>query len=380
MENINSFRKARLLDSYNALEKAKAYIGEIREWNGQKYKKVKEGQWVKLKETKQGVKEQEVAESGMKKVIQSEIASHRKVLDDILADYKKKWIEKNGDTFYSVVTKVKFAREQELDDTIKQAREHFNKIYKDLSEDLAEVHQLQEKKAKQKREELVGKREVDEKDNYFKDNFDAFHTLDKQLSSIKDYLPASQIAPIVSVDNYWLDTEVVFQSIYEYNLKDADNNGVWQDPVEKKWEEIRNSGKFEFTQSPKSSSQYLVDRATGDVYRKADHWGRCASCYWGTNMNHNYGIAKANIKDFKRTDGSWVNPEKIKAYVSTSEVMLDKLKEMVTNDSIYFTKGANERLKMRTKKIEVDYLKYGARLKENELNELKQKYKELFEL
>lgn len=29
-----------------------------------------------------------------------------------------------------------------------------------------------------------------------------------------------------------------------------------------------------------STSVYLIDEATGEVYRYADHWGRVASCFW----------------------------------------------------------------------------------------------------
>lgn len=44
-----------------------------------------------------------------------------------------------------------------------------------------------------------------------------------------------------------------------------------------------------------STSIYLIDEATGVVYRYADHWGRVASCYW----------------DLDRPLASWQHPREI---------------------------------------------------------------------
>lgn len=97
-----------------------------------------------------------------------------------------------------------------------------------------------------------------------------------------------------SLKNYFKGTRTDFKS-------------VKTDDVERTWEQMKNSGKYEWHKSPYSNSEYLIDTATGDVYRKADHWGNVASCTWtldGKAIRANYiepntAIGKANISDFR---------------------------------------------------------------------------------
>ncbi|SFG38201.1 hypothetical protein [Prevotella sp. KH2C16] len=94
--------------------------------------------------------------------------------------------------------------------------------------------------------------------------------------------------------NYFLATKVTFAVVHECcTMSHEDLDEVWHDLM---------SRGFEHTVSPKGSgSEYLVDEKNGIVYRKADHWGRCASCNWklGAVNQGAYAIAKASFADFE---------------------------------------------------------------------------------
>lgn len=98
------------------------------------------------------------------------------------------------------------------------------------------------------------------------------------------------VFPTPTTEDYFLSTRTDFKT-------------VPTDDVKGTWEEMKNSGKYEYTKSPLSNSEYLVDHETGDIYRMSDHWGPAASCYWTLDgfPGQRYTaetIAKSNIKDF----------------------------------------------------------------------------------
>ena len=98
------------------------------------------------------------------------------------------------------------------------------------------------------------------------------------------------VFPTPTTEDYFLSTRTDFKT-------------VPTDDVKGTWEEMKNSGKYEYTKSPLSNSEYLVDHETGDIYRMSDHWGPVASCYWTLDgfQGQRYTdetIAKSNIKDF----------------------------------------------------------------------------------
>ena len=99
---------------------------------------------------------------------------------------------------------------------------------------------------------------------------------------------------LVSLNDYFLDTKVTFEKI--------NNDG----DASRLWKQMEDSGKYEWHKSPKSSSEYLIDLTTGDIYRYADHWNDVASCYWQIADNsgnvlpkNTVAIGKANIVDFE---------------------------------------------------------------------------------
>lgn len=351
-------------------------IGSIREWVGGSYKKVGEGEWVKVL----GDKTKSIALSGLKKVINNELKENVKEYQRIIDEYEKNWKIENQSDIYTIQAKIRLGRDKDSDPGLNSFREKYLNRNRELREELSEVENLFEIKAKKAREEKFGKKEVGINDELFINHFKAFHVIFQETEQIPSSLPASKIAPSISTDDYWLNTDTIFQSVYEYKKEDANSeDGVWRDPVLKKWNEMKRSGKYEFTQSPKSSSQYLVDKESGDIFRCADHWGRCASCNWANNFSQSdYGIGVSNIKDFKRNDGYWSNPNKEKAIVASSKSILDTLKKMLADKEVYFDDKASERIKNITSKIDSN-LKFQARLSEELILKIKDDYKEVFE-
>ena len=111
---------------------------------------------------------------------------------------------------------------------------------------------------------------------------------------------------VIDCDNYYISTKVRFNAICSaYDM--CNDSSLGTVGVDKVWAEMKKQG-LEHTVSPKGSgSEYLVDRKNGIVYRKSDHWGRCASCDWRIDIAFQgiYAIAKASISEFENTMNLW---------------------------------------------------------------------------
>ena len=104
----------------------------------------------------------------------------------------------------------------------------------------------------------------------------------------------------VNCDNYYLATKVCFKAICN-SCDECNGYSIGSAGVDKVWAEMKKQS-FEHTISPKGSgSEYLVDRKNGIIYRKSNHWGRCASCDWSIDIRYqgSYAIAKASVSDFE---------------------------------------------------------------------------------
>lgn len=219
------------------------------------------------------------------------------------------------------------------------------KEQRDFADEIREIKDKIKDDKKLKREALAGKREIDTDDlqPILKENEDLLLVIKK---NIPEYVTAKEIIPEVTIDDYYLDTDVDFKSI----LSKEDDYKT----VDEKWTAMKNSDKYDWHQSPKSSSEYLIDKKTGDIFRLADHWGRVASCNWRIvpnceidNENSNiFDIGKANIKDFSRKDsGFYFNPKFRDAMVATAHAILPNMKKLVSdNKKFYLTDKANKRV------------------------------------
>lgn len=101
--------------------------------------------------------------------------------------------------------------------------------------------------------------------------------------------------PTITVDDFFKATRVEFQDIAaEATLSEKDAT----------WDALAGQG-LEYHKSPLSESEYLVNRNTGDVYRRSSHWGeRISSCVWtlrsgGVRLTNYHTIGRANVADFE---------------------------------------------------------------------------------
>lgn len=110
---------------------------------------------------------------------------------------------------------------------------------------------------------------------------------------------------------------------------------------------MKESGKYQWHKSPKSSSEYLIDKKNGDIYRFSNHWGIVASCIWDIDGKNNsvWDIAKSNVRDFERKDtGVYMNPIYRTKKVEAAEIVLPRLKKLVSdNENYYLTDKAKKK-------------------------------------
>ena len=372
LEDIKSYRKkfiTNLQKSFNCdLSKGVAAIGEIRHWNDGDYKKVGKGEWVKVTDKK----DKRVASSTVIKNIKLTIDYNQNKINELKREFEDNLVSKyergtrQYDTFFSYAWQNKVKEDEFIANIMKEQR--------DFADEIREIKDKIKDDKKLKREALAGKREIDIDDlqPILKENEDLLLAIKK---NIPEYVTAKEIIPEVTIDDYYLDTDVDFKSI----LSKEDDYKT----VDDKWTAMKNSDKYDWHQSPKSSSEYLIDKKTGDIFRLADHWGRVASCNWRIvpnceidNENSNiFDIGKANIKDFSRKDsGFYFNPKFRDAMVATAHAILPNMKKLVSdNKKFYLTDKANKRVKSFVDNI-FEQLQHSANLSISFTDKLKKKY------
>lgn len=343
------------------IEKAVAAIGEIRKWGGGDYKKVDSGKWVKVSDGK----EKKISGTAMSSVV-------KEALDDLEEELKeeRKRFESTIETKY---TKGSTAYNIFFNSVWNDKNVDFIKDIcsrrEDLRKELEEIKIVIAKDQKERREKKAGKKEIDIEDlqptiSSFKSLFVDINKRTPRTGSAK------RIYPTVGIDDYFLDTETTFVSIL--------GKGVDDEEVEMKWDDMKNSSKFEHHKSPKSDSEYLVDKSNGDIYRFSDHWGRVASCEWSLNTDNEgvvRNIAKSNVKDFSRKDtGVYLNPKYTDEILEAGKIVLSKLKKLcVNNDKYYLTDKAKNMIKNYSNHIFRDVF-YNADVAIEEVRKLKKKY------
>lgn len=373
LEDIKSYRKnfvSNLQKSFNCdLSKGVAAIGEIRHWNDGDYKKVGKGEWVKVTDKK----DKRVATSTIIKNIELAIDYNQNKIDELKRDFENNLVSKHAKgtlpyrVFFCNAWRNKIKENEFIVNIIKEQ--------KDFEDEIKEIKDRIKDNEKLKREALVGKKEIDFDDlqPILKENRDL-------LSTVKDNIPeygtAKDIIPEVTIDDYYFDTDVDFKSI----LSKKDDYKT----VDEKWAAMKNSDKYDWHKSPKSSSEYLIDKKTGDIFRFADHWGSVASCDWGIvpnceiydEVSNIFDIGKANIKDFSRKDnGFYFNPKFRDAMVKSANTILSNMKKLVSdNKKFYLTDEASKNVERFVDGV-FQQLKYSAKLSIKEIDKLKKKYK-----
>lgn len=123
--------------------------------------------------------------------------------------------------------------------------------------------------------------------------------------NIPSMLPYRDVFTVPTLDDYYIATKADFEYIGSELINQPDSLIATEAANRQQWADMVASGKYEHQTSPRSNSEYLLDRETGDIYRFSNHWGRVASCEWsldkvfGTEDTSIYQIGKSNIMSFK---------------------------------------------------------------------------------
>lgn len=348
------------------IEKAVASVGEIRHWKDGEYKKVSEGKWVKIVKNK----EKQLSNIAAVKKINSEIQDLKnQILNQRrIFEQNTKNPHEYGTFMYNMFFQREWNEERKRNNFINQIAQKI----KDLQDELIEIQKITYIEKKQQREKEVGKHEIDDVEiDEIIDNFKSiFSTIEKNTPK---NMKAIELMPEVTINDYYLDTETIFSLIL--------NASDWR-KIQKTWNDMKNSNKYIYKESPKSASEYLIDETTGDIYRYSDHWGKVASCVWNLDVNNKdndsgFIIAKSNIKDFHRREDSYtiyLNPEYSVNILKATEDIFPHLKRLVQeNNEFYLAKGVERKIVNFSKEIFKKYINTSIFMVE-EITKLKEKY------
>lgn len=338
IQNNKNKIKNNILKSFGVeIEKSVAAIGEVRKWSDGEYKKIDEGKWVKLDKNKK------VTNNTLLKIINSEID---KLTQEFL---RQKAIFSENLSNPHPKNSLKYQQYIDAmweDEKKKEFISRLIKERKNLFDELSDIQRIIYKEKKQKREQKVGKHEIDELE--IKDIINKYNLFFSEIDNIAPrFMSAVELMPNVTIDDYFLDTETNFHSIANIIYNKNGSNVLELDKI---WEDMKNSGEYIFKKSPKSNSEYLINKNNGDIYRYSDHWGRVASCRW--TLDDYYGgdvsIAKSNIKNFNRRKDSmsvYFNPQHKECVIKTIKNTFPEIKNILTeNEKFYVTEKAKKQL------------------------------------
>ena len=378
------FVASQILKSFsNEIEKAFP-IGTIRNWGGFDYKKVSDTEWVKV------VNSKSVANSTILKRLKEDVKDLEYKRDFVTFQEKQKRAREIGTPTESMKFRVlwesKFSHEIQY---VNQVKEINNEIANILGE-ISELSITIKKPTK-------AKKEITTKDDLFKNlglsllnNFGNFLIKDDNGEYIRRRLSAKEaLGEQVTSSNYFLHTFAEFDEIMQ------DSWTMGEDKVHRKYTDavaefnkMKDSGKYEYTHSPKSDSEYLVDNKNNTVYRLANHWGKCASCDWFVKpkgkttslaAQGTYILAKCNFRDFKRketSDNLFENPKYVEASISAVEEVLKRIKTHIDN-GVVFSKGAKNELRNAWDVCKSQMHRVSNEMKQS-VDKLEKEYNELF--
>lgn len=346
------------------LEKAKAQIGEIRNWAEGRYRKVAEGKWVKVEE---GGKEKKVADSSVKRALKIEINKLSSLIEERKKEFEKTLISKFPKNSFSY--KVFFENAWSSDEQTSKFVEKIRDEQTSIKEEIDEMETRIKVEEKAEREAIVGKKELGYED--IKGGLNEVSSVFTKVDNdIPKFITAREAMPEVSKDDYFLDTKTTFKSVFGEGVS-------FNDEIFYKWSEMKDSGKYEHHKSPKSDSEYLIDNESGDIFRLSDHWGRVASCTWSLegSSGSKWDIAKSNISNFERKyTGEYFNPVYREKMVEAAHVALPIISKFVNGPDHYLNLDALSKISSLNKRVFDNYLKKSANLSVDEIDNLKKKF------
>jgi len=325
-------------------------IGTVRNWGGVDYKKVGDNEWVKVESGKS------VANSTILKRLKEDVKDLEFKRNIVTFQEKEKRAREVGkpteSAYFRTLWNSKFSKEIEYVNKVREIDDKIKDVLGEISELSTTIKSLQERKKK-----------VTTNDELFK-NLDLYilkrfgwleYIKGDNGELVKRNLSAKEaLGETADPSNYFLYTEAVFDEIIKDKWEMYENkiNRKFIDAVVE-FNKMKESGKYEYTHSPKSDSEYLVDKENGVVYRIANHWGKCASCNWyirhkgekdGIAEEGRYILAKCDFSSFRRkdTDDIFYNPEYMRASINAVEDCLKKIKSHLDSGVVFSKSAKNE--------------------------------------
>ena len=338
-------------------------VGTVRNWNGVFYKKIADNEWAKI----EGDKVKKIADSSVVKNLKNEtknvIVKHNSIKDNyekfLTEQFEKEHPKFTRDSMnYNVGLRAYIQKYKNCNsDYINQIKNIDSELL-DISEEINKLERKIYLIKKEKRERETGLKQIDLidlKEFLISSVPSRFGSLYKDGVKIKDFLDLSEYYADKKIDseNYYICTNG------EFTVIERGEN------AENTFNKMKDNADYQYTHSPKSTSEYLIDEKNSCVYRIADHWGRCASCDWGLNETPEYHetiLAICKFSDLKRnnhfTGQSVVNPDFVNEMnIRIKNNILDMNKVCSLNAE--FSKKAKEELSSRFNNISMVVSFYG---------------------
>ena len=188
-------------------------------------------------------------------------------------------------------------------------------------------------------------------------------------AGLKETVDYREENPTPTLEDYYISTQAQFAYA---GPEKTGTNAELAAANKKQWEEMKASGRYEWHKSPRSWSEYLIDKETGDIYRYSNHWGKVASCYWDLDKKYGYysggiyQIGKCNIKDFTAEPHSMydvISRKWVEAYGKALEVAKENIAKFMDNVKVTDAVKKDVEYQMEMMQRNYEYMnKWGGRM------------------
>lgn len=161
----------------------------------------------------------------------------------------------------------------------------------------------------------------------------------RRQDGVEKWIPFRDVYPQPTLSDYYRDTRGTFK--YVGPEREGKTRREWEAENANQWREMRESGKYEYHKSPMSSSEYLIDKESGDIYRYSDHWGNVGSCRWDIDVPYqmvqnnrlirsSYVIGKINIGELRGIENGSHYVSNNDYYIPAYKVAIENIKTFLT--------------------------------------------------
>ena len=161
----------------------------------------------------------------------------------------------------------------------------------------------------------------------------------RRQDGVEKWIPFRDVYPQPTLSDYYMDSRGTFE--YVGPEREGKTRREWEAENANQWWEMRESGKYEYHESPMSPSEYLTDKESGDIYRYSDHWGNVGSCRWnidvpyqmiqnGRLIRSSYVIGKINIGELRGIENGKYYASNDDYYIPAYKVAIENIKTFLT--------------------------------------------------